>query len=49
MMDYRDLMERIEDALEQGHMSKADVLAQLAIADRLDRLCEIMSSRRERW
>ena len=49
MMDYRDLMERIEDALEQGHMSKADVLTQLAIADRLDRLCEIMSSRRERW
>ena len=49
MTDYNDLMERIEDALEQGHMSKVDVLAQLAIADRLDRLCEILSAREKRW
>ena len=49
MTDYRDPMGRAEDALKQGHISKADTLAQLAIADRLDRLCEIMSSRKERW
>lgn len=48
-MDYRRMMEEAKDAMDRDMPEKASIMAQLAIADRLDRLCEIMSSRRERW
>lgn len=48
-MDYKKLIEEAKDAMEKDMPGKASIMAQLAIADRLDRLCEIMSSRRERW
>lgn len=48
-MDYRKLIEEARDAMDKDMPGKASIMAQLAIADRLNRLCEIMSSRRERW
>lgn len=48
-MDYRRMMEEAKDAMEKDMPTKASIMAQLAIADRLDRLCEIMSSRKGRW
>lgn len=47
-MDYRRMMEEAKDAMDKDMPGKASTLAQLAIADRLDRLCEIMSSRKGR-
>lgn len=47
-MDYKRLMEEAKDAMEKDMPRKASTLAQLAIADRLDRLCEIMSSKKGR-
>ena len=48
-MDYKRMMEEAKDAMEKDMPGKASIMVQMAIADRLDRLCEIMSSRRERW
>lgn len=51
-MTYREMMDRAHDALKEGENDESRVLALLAIADRLDRLCEIMSSKggnRPRW
>ena len=47
-MDYRRLMEEAKDAMDKDMPGKASIMAQLAIADRLDRLCEIMSSKKGR-
>ena len=48
-MDYKRMMEEAKDAMDRDMPEKASIMVQMAIADRLDRLCEIMSSRRERW
>lgn len=48
-MSYDELTGMAHDALKEGEDDESRVLALLAIADRLDRLCEIMSSRKERW
>lgn len=42
-MRYDDLVETARDRLGQGREGDAEVYAMLAIADRLDRLCEVMS------
>lgn len=47
-MDYRRMMEEAKDAMDKDMPEKASIMAQLAIAERLDRLCEIMSSKRGR-
>lgn len=49
MTDYRNMIETVEDDMEHDRHEKAQIVALLAIADRLDRLCEIMSSRKDRW
>lgn len=47
-MDYRKLIEEAKDAMEKDMPAKASIMVQMAIADRLDRLCEIMSSKKGR-
>ena len=52
-MNYSDVMEKAKTALDNNETEKAQALATMAVADRLDRLCEIMSSKgnnnRPRW
>lgn len=51
-MNYSDVMEKAKTALDNNETEKAQALATMAVADRLDRLCEILSSRggnRQRW
>ena len=51
-MNYSAVMEKAKTALDNNETEKAQALATMAVADRLDRLCEIMSSRnvnRQRW
>ena len=51
-MNYSDVMEKAKTALDNNETEKAQALATMAVADRLDRLCEIMSARngnRQRW
>ena len=48
-MDYKKLMEEAKDAMDKDMPGKASIMVQMAIADRLDGLCEILSSRKERW
>lgn len=52
-MNYSDTMEKAKTALDNNETEKAQALATMAVADRLDRLCEIMSSKgnnnRPRW
>ena len=52
MANYSEIMEKAKDAMGNGDTGRAQALATMAVADRLDRLCEIMSSRggnRQRW
>ena len=45
-------MEKAKTALDNNETEKAEALATMAVADRLDRLCEILSARngnRQRW
>ena len=51
-MNYSDVMEKARKSLDDGETEKAQALATMAVADRLDRLCEILSSKgnnRPRW
>lgn len=51
-MNYSDVMEKARKSLDDGETEKAQALATMAVADRLDRLCEILSARggnRQRW
>lgn len=51
-MNYSDVMEKAKTALDNNGTEKAQALATMAVADRLDRLCEILSARngnRPRW
>lgn len=51
-MNYSDTMEKAKTALDNNETEKAQALATMAVADRLDRLCEILSARggnRQRW
>ena len=51
-MNYSDTMEKTKTALDNNETEKAQALATMAVADRLDRLCEILSARggnRQRW
>ena len=51
-MNYSDTMEKAKTALDNNEMEKAQALATMAVADRLDRLCEILAARnvnRPRW
>lgn len=51
-MNYSDVMEKAKKSLDDGETEKAQALATMAVADRLDRLCEILSVRngnRQRW
>ena len=51
-MNYSDTMEKAKTALDNNETEKAQALATMAAADRLDRLCEILSARngnRQRW
>ena len=47
-MDYMRMMEEAKDAMDRDMPGKASIMVQMAIADRLDRLCEIMSSKKGR-
>lgn len=47
-MDYMRMMEEAKNAMDGGMPEKASIMVQMAIADRLDRLCEIMSSKKGR-
>lgn len=52
MASYSEIMERAKDAMGNGDTGRAQALATMAVADRLDRLCEILSARggnRQRW
>ncbi len=53
MANYSEIMEKAKDAMGNGDTGRAQALATMAVADRLDRLCEIMSSKgnnnRPRW
>ena len=53
MTSYSEIMEKAKDAMGNGDTGRAQTLANMAVADRLDRLCEIMSSKgnnsRPRW
>lgn len=44
-MNYEELKGKIESELTFGSNEEAQVLATMAVADRLDRLCEILSAR----
>ena len=51
-MNYSDVMEKAKTALDNNETEKAQALATMVVADRLDRLCEILSARggnRQRW
>ena len=51
-MNYSDTMEKAKTALDNKETERAQALATMAVADRLDRLCEILSARnvnRQRW
>ena len=51
-MNYSDVIEKAKTALDNNETEKAQALATMAVADRLDRLCEILSARngnRQRW
>ena len=51
-MNYSDVMEKAKTALDNNETEKAQALATMAVADRLDRLCEILSARngnRQSW
>ena len=51
-MNYSDVMEKAKTALDNNATEKPQALATMAVADRLDRLCEILSARngnRQRW
>ena len=51
-MNYSDVMQKAKTALDNNETEKAQALATMAVADRLDRLCEILSARnvnRQRW
>ena len=47
-MDYKKMIEEAKDAMDRDMPGKASIMVQMAIADRLDRLCEIMSSKKGR-
>ena len=51
--NYSEIMEKVKRAIRDGNTECAQALATMAVADRLDRLCEIMSSKgnnnRPRW
>lgn len=51
-MNYSDTMDKAREYLDDNDLAKAQALATMAIADRLDRLCEILSARngnRQKW
>ena len=50
--NYSEIMEKVKRAIRDGNTECAQALATMAVADRLDRLCEILSARggnRQRW
>lgn len=48
MTDFERMVETVKYDLEHDGPEKAQIVVLLAIADRLDRLCEIMSSKKGR-
>lgn len=42
-MNYEDMVKKAQRAVSVRDMEEAQALAMLAVADRLDRLCKIMS------
>lgn len=51
-MNYSDTMDKAKESLDNNDLAKAQALATMAVADRLDRLCEILSARngnRQKW
>ena len=46
-MNYEDMIEKAQEAVAVRDMEEAQALAMLAVADRLDRLCKIMSAKRD--
>lgn len=42
-MNYEDMIEKAQRAVAARDMEDAQALAMLAVADRFDRLCKIMS------
>ena len=51
-MNYSDTMDKAREYLGDNDLAKAQALATMAVADRLDRLCEILSARngnRQKW
>lgn len=50
--NYSEIMDKVKRAIRDGNTECAQALATMAVADRLDRLCEILSARngnRQRW
>ena len=50
--NYSEIMEKVKRAIRDGNTECAQALATMAVADRLDRLCEILSARggnHQRW
>lgn len=48
-MNYNELAEDIMKAMDRGDYARAQTLAQILIGERLDRLCQILSARKDRW
>lgn len=48
-MKYSDMRYEVEKELENGNTERAEILAMLMVSDRLDRICEIISTNRSRW
>lgn len=48
-MNHTELIEDTKEAIDRGDYDRAQALALMAIAERLDRLCEILSARERRW
>lgn len=42
-MNYEDMVKKAQEAVAVRDVEEAQALAMLAVADRLDRLCKIMS------
>lgn len=48
-MKYQEMKCEVEKELEKGNTERAEILAMLMVSDRLDRICEIISTNRSRW
>lgn len=48
-MKYSDMRYEVEKELEKGNTERAEILAMMMVSDRLDSICEIISTNRSRW